>query len=439
MKMIKSFLKFLKSKDFKEFLTIFISGLILIALCFLVYKCPVKASSGDNTAYFPMGQNDNGIINSNDVQWFESQYNSNDTKYYVLKFYQYSSNNRYKNIWFMYYDKSSTGSVCGEINNNGYQFSFYKAGTVIGLNVGYFMYDNQNHQYYIVRGYGDALSYLANSVSSLYSTSQDYVSNYRVMTNNDDNATTVLKYGWELPPDFMHDTSHATPPDTFESPVYTTGHTPPTNVPPTYTINNYSWTTYTPPTIDTSNAETLLESIYNAIVYNGQYLKDNIHGELTNLVDNIGGFVEYIGDTIQYYGNLIISNIQNGITTFYNNINSAIVGIGNAVVYITQPLDMDNLTNAVNSTHIWGDVDTCTTYANDAFGIYGTVAEPNTFKIPLDLRSISLLNITQVYYIDLSWLDGAKSAIRAFMWCVVTFGLLYSIIVDIPNMIRSSK
>lgn len=408
---------------------------LILLFCLLVFKCTSHASSGDNTAYFPMGQNDNNLISDEILSYIESQIDATNN-YYALC-YRYDAYDS-KFFWFYTFPKTTENAgVYFEIYNNGYQFRPYQSGnvTVSGgeLQIPYHMqWCNKSY-------YAGALNYWGVQNSSLYDNTKSYVSNYRVMTSNNDNASVVLKYGWELPPDFMHDTSHATPPDTFESPVYTTGHTPPTNVPPTYTINNYTWTTYTPPTIDTSNAETLLESIYNAIVYNGQYLKDNIHGELTNLVDNIGGFFEYIGDTIQYYGNLIISNIQNGITTFYNNINSAIVGIGDAVGYITQPLDMENLTNAVNSTHIWGDVGTCTSYASDAFGIYGTVAEPNTFKIPLDLRSISLLNITQVYYIDLSWLDDAKQAIRAFIWCIVTFGLLYSVIVDIPNMIRSSK
>ena len=429
--MIKSFLKFLKSKDFKEFLILFFSGLIIIALCILIYNIPVKASSGDNTAYFPMEQNSNGVIDEWFLTYIENNYDTVNN-YFIIYGPTYISN--YEQYHFVICPK--TVNLYGEISNNGYQWTLYQIGSgsyekreVKIQKPQYWYWDNQDY------GFN-----WQNLDSNLYNTNIDYVSNFKIWTsNNEQNRGVVLKYGWDLPPDFFHNDSHATPPDTFESPIYTTGHTPPTNVPPTYTINNYTWTTYTPPTIDTSNAETLLQSIYNAIVYNGQYLKENIHGELTNLVDNIGGFFEYIGDTIQYYGNLIISNIQNGITTFYNNINSAIVGIGNAVGYITQPLDMDNLTNAVNSTHIWGDIGTCTSYANDAFGIYGTVAEPNTFKIPLDLRSISLLNITQVYYIDLSWLDGAKQAIRAFMWCVVTFGLLYSVIVDIPNMIRSSK
>lgn len=407
--------------------------LLILLLCLIIFKCTTHASSGDNTAYFPMEQNANGHFTASQLALIDSYFDTENNYFFVRYDATYTN---YTSCYVIWYPKTNTNGVYGEILSNGHQFSLYYSGSLVGSTIRNARLNNNG----TVNLYTTTFVYAFQNInSSAYDTNCDYYSNFKLLTNNTDTATTVLKYGWELPPDFLHNESHATPPDTFESPVYTTGHTPPTNVPPTYTINNYTWSTYTPPTIDTSNAETLLESIYNAIVYNGQYLKDNIHGELTNLVDNIGGFVEYIGDTIQYYGNLIISNIQNGITTFYNNINSAIVGIGNAVGYITQPLDMDNLTSAVNSTHIWGDVDTCTTYANDAFGIYGTVAEPNSFKIPLDLRSISLLNITQVYYIDLSWLDGAKSAIRAFMWCVVTFGLLYSIIVDIPNMIRSSK
>lgn len=231
---------------------------------------------------------------------------------------------------------------------------------------------------------------------------------------------------------FVHYEGHATPPDEFDEPIYPTGSTIPSHV-PHLTINNYTWTTA--PTPDLSTLEKTAESTYNLL----KWLCDNLLGALTNLVNNIGAIGQYIGETIQYYGNLIIKNIQNGITTFYNNMVSLFEPISSALDYISQPLQVEEVVTAMQSTAIHTDIVSVVNLSNTAFGIFGTVSEPSEFKIPLDLTGITILHQTQPFYIDLGWINSAKSYIRAFMWCVVTFGLLYSIIIGIPSMLKDSK
>lgn len=385
------------------------------------YRSSFFDSSPENSLYY-------NVLLTPDMRWCGEPYQYNNTYRVALYYVNFNSNT------FDLKNHSLNTTIDYDMFNFQYDY-------VVFYNVNYILFELQNdgnfHQVgnnmsdgvsssVAIMGKGSASKNTFGWTSNIPHQLKNGVSLYY----NSDVNKIVFTNGV---PNVNVPTGHAIPPDNFNSPVYPNNHVPPHNVPPHYTINNYIWTNT--PNLDFSTLENGVNSIGQLIMW----LANNLHNEFSNLIDNIKGLFEYIGDTLNYYGDLIIDNIQNLINTFYYNMVSLVENIGNTIDYISQPLDMSNLTNIVNSTQIWGDVDTCTTYANDAFGIYGTVSEPNTFKIPLDLRSISLLNITQVYYIDLSWLDGAKTAIRAFMWCVVTFGLLYSVIVDIPNMIRSSK
>ena len=227
-------------------------------------------------------------------------------------------------------------------------------------------------------------------------------------------------------------TGHATPPDEFEQIVTPNDYTLPREV-PQLVINNYTWTST--PTPDFSTLEDTCESIYHFL----QWLGSNLMGASTNVVDNIKNVGDYIGQTIQYYGGLIVRAIQNGIETFYNNMVSLFEPISSAIDYISQPLQVQEVVTAMQSTAIHTDIVSVVNLSNTAFGIFGTVSEPSEFKIPLDLTGITILHQTQPFYIDLGWINSAKSYIRAFMWCVVTFGLLYSIIFGIPSMLKDSK
>ena len=259
------------------------------------------------------------------------------------------------------------------------------------------------------------------SSNDLYDTNGDLIFGY--ITNP------VINYG------------HATPPAEFNNPFFNpNSHAqPPEEVPPQVTINNYTWNTYNPPTIDDTDIISTLKSLIDVVNYLAGWLKDNLAGEFQNLLSNLKLFFDYIGQTIQYYGGLIIDNIQNGIQTFYNNMVSLIEPISTAIDYISQPLQVSEVVTAIQSTAIHTDIVSVVNLSNTAFGIFGTVSEPSEFKIPLDLTGITILHQTQPFYIDLAWINSAKSYIRAFMWCVVTFGLLYSIIIGIPSMLNDSK
>lgn len=389
------------------------------------------ASGNESVSYFPMEQNEGGGFTAENIAIIENSFDLENNYVVMYKSVQFSNG-----VGYTYaLSPKEHGCFFGELNNDLIHFSLYYVGDGQGVVIGRFDIDYAGNTWNTIEG-GNVYPSFYNLVSSNYDNTLSYVSNYKVMTNNTENAGVVLKYCSEEP---VIVTGHATPPDEFNSPVYTQGHSKPEHVPPTITVNNYTWSTYTPPSVDNSTLEKLVESLTDIVKYNANYLKDNLHNEFTNLINNIKNLIDYIGQTIQYYGDLIIENIQNSITTFYNNMVSLFEPISVALDYISQPLQVEEVVTTIEETQINGDITSVISLSNTAFGIFGTVSEPQSFTIPLDLTGIAILHQTQPFYIDLSWINSAKTYIRAFMWCIVTFGLLYSIVIGIPTMLKDSK
>ena len=203
-------------------------------------------------------------------------------------------------------------------------------------------------------------------------------------------------------------------------------------------IDDYLPTLPTQPTIDNTSLESLVESLIDWLkwAYNG-------------LTGTIKGFLQYIGDTITYSAQKIIDNIKNGINNLYQNFKSLfepllnsfselLTGISEKLDYIIQPFDSTALSDAFEETAIYSDIDSISQLTEDSFTVWSNTSEPNSFAIPIHTEQIyidghALTNTVQ--YIDFGVIDSVKTSIRTAMWCLVTFGLLYTIIDSIPNYI----
>lgn len=284
----------------------------------LTFSVNVHADSSSGSPYFPMEQNENGLFPEYIIDYFEENYSD---YYYFLRWWGHNASFNEDYIYFLMIPKENDFMFYGELNNNGYQFSIYNVGNNIGgLSNGYMGFRNGSQSDYWNGGQNiSGWQYLN---SSVYDSGTDFISNFRLYSNsNPDSQVVVLKYGPDSPSYDVATQGHAVPPDPFDNPAVNSGsnHQLPREVPEAPTINNYTWITYAPPSVDNSNVESLLESIFDILSYNAGYLKNNISNEFDNLISNIGDFVDYIAETIQYYGGLIISNIQNGINTLYEN------------------------------------------------------------------------------------------------------------------------
>lgn len=213
---------------------------------------------------------------------------------------------------------------------------------------------------------------------------------------------------------------------------------------PTY--NTYNFTTYNPPSFDNSSITDALSSIFDILEYMAQYLTENISGAINNITNNIQALGQYLSGVLQYLGRSIITNIQHGIQNLFENIQSLFEPLLNSINqfldsirqkfdYISQPFDASVIQDTFESTGLHSDIDLISQFTSTAFGIFDSTSEPSEFKIPLHLENIPLLNISEVQYIDLGCINSVKSVIRAVMWCLTTFSLLYTIIDAIPSYI----
>ena len=278
------------------------------------------------------------------------------------------------------------------------------------------------------------ITFFANSSDGYGSTLQPKYS----MTNyvyDDNQYQVVFGFGNPTPPY----TGHATAPEEFDSAVYPTGHAKPNQVPSAPTINNYSWTTHNNPTIDTTNLESLVESLINIVIYNFSYLFTNLAGLFNNLISNISSLIAYIGQLIEYYGNLIISNIQNAITTFYNNMVSLFDPVLDGITYLVEPLDQDIIYDNISTTSLVTNISTIQTSLTSFQAAFTGVSEPSSYTIPIHLENLpsNWFGNQTTQYIDLGVINGTvKDGLRLFVWAMVTYSLVVTIFDSIANYIN---
>lgn len=181
------------------------------------------------------------------------------------------------------------------------------------------------------------------------------------------------------------------------------------------------------PTIDTTSAESLLESIFNLNKWVGENLKDTITGT-----------GKYIVDSTYYTGQKIIGNIRNAI----NDVKDTITDFKDSVVetfeYITEPISVSDLIDTVEGTNLYGTVNTVTTSVTGFTGNFNNLAAPETFKIPIHLENLpeEYFGIQTTQYFDLGWFSQFFPALRTFTWCFVTFGLFYTVISSFISMVK---
>ena len=234
----------------------------------------------------------------------------------------------------------------------------------------------------------------------------------------------------ELPPVVPVGTGHATPPDEFETPVYTTGHVRPDHVPPNVTYNTYNWTTYNPPSFDDSGIIEVIKSEIQVINYLMGWLKDNIHGEFSTLLSNLKDFINYIGATLQYYLGLILDAIINGFTNFYNNMVSLIEPF---IEFFTEPVDTEEVNDAIENTQLYGLIEVGSGYYDLYTDFFDDIEEVDTLRFSIPY---TILTHTGYIIVDFSWYDDIRDLIVPWIVGFLYAGFGLFIFRSIPSIIH---
>lgn len=205
---------------------------------------------------------------------------------------------------------------------------------------------------------------------------------------------------------------------------------PPNKVPPTYTPSDYTWTQK--PTWDGSTVEKALESVKNSI----EWGMENLDGEFNILKQNLDGWFKYLGNLLNYYLNGIIDSINAGIQNFYDNMANLVQPIFDKINYITTPLEADIIWDNISGTSLITNYSSIINAASSLKSSFENLSEPTEYKIPIHLENISTFGTLTTQYIDLSVINPVKPIIRTFMWALITYSLVVTIIDSIANYIN---
>lgn len=400
-------------KNDKEFK---IKLVLLWVFAFSVMIFIMSMSVNAEEPYFPMQQNQNDTIPQNHIDIFNSYLDIDNNYYFIYKGVQFSDGVGY---YYVYLPKSYENSgLYGEINSNGYQFSLYLIGNGSLVNGRLDIADGG--QIYNTVFYQPPFTNFTNLNSSFYDPNISYVSNFKVYTNNTENADLILRYGADDP---IINTGVAVIPPTAFIPEYLQGDTAPQNVPPEYTVNNYTWTTA--PQFDGSTIINGIQSIKNTL----DWLSSNLHEELANLINNIKGLATYIGKTIQYYGNAIIETINNAIQNFYDNMKALVEPIYTTLENLyngflefadlfIHPFDEEEFEDQIENCQLISQYNELMDNADDIRAIFNNAEERDYFVLYIDFENPFADSEHKIIHSEISftWLKDYRSTYRPFLW-----------------------
>ena len=437
-----------KKRTIKEYLLMVIVGIIINLLCLFIYKCTAYASNNSSSDYpLPYIVSNENITNYsryNEILIASKNLNLNSVPEGSFGFPTYEGGRRY---FTLYIPTSTDYSYEITLSNGDYDTFDYSMNSCQLHLISTYRKLNWHIEYNGNGFYGSDgtvsnvyITFFANSSDGYGSTLQPKYS----MTNyvyEDDEYQVVFGFGNPERP--IVPTGHATPPPENVSPEYQIGHARPDYVPTPPTFNSYSWTTYTPPTVDTSTIETLIQSEINTIKSIIEWLAENIHGIIENLSNNIYQGLIFIGKCVIYYGDLIIDNIQNMIKTFYDNMVSLFENIGNTVSslqdMINEPLNTSLLSHQLNNSAFITAWRSTKSEITGFFGKFSDVSQPENVIFEIDLTGLWL--DMGVSYIDFSILSPVLPYIRLVLGAILLYELIVTIITGINSYIggNSSK
>ena len=398
---------------------------VLVMVCFFIWGY-IEVNAAGEQDYFPMHQNKNGKFSQAVLDKIDQRFDS-ENNYIFVKWdsYTYNRNNCYV-LWF---PKNSNTMIYGEKNNDLTNFSlYYSNGTFPSNQIR--KIEIPNNASYINEYTGFNLGVFSGA-SSNYSANVDYVSNFKVWTsNNEQTRKLVLNYGY-LEPDYYFPGSAIAP--SLIPPVYPPNMPQPSQVPSFRPWNSYTWNTYTPPSIDSSTLESLVESLIDIVKYNAQYIADGVGGAINNLGSNIKNLFEDLGDIIKYYGDVISKNLQDFADNIYDNFKELLEPLNNVVQLFVKPWDADEFQQQLGESAFYGSLDSTMTSIR-TFGTSLTRAsEPQDLSFTINLTAIGW-GISEISF---NWIKPFRTVIRLIIGCVLVYWLVITVITEINNIIGS--
>ena len=320
--------------------------LIPLFIFFVIFSLKLSVSA-EGSIYFPMQQNQNNIFNDRDKTQIDYYLNANNYYYFCWVKSISSGQHQYN---YVKWPKSSTSS--GIIaTTSGYQFvlSYYGSGP---FTCGYIDVKQQNnyHGYYENYVGNNPTSYIqGNKTSSVYSSTVSYLSNISIYdSTNVDSRHVVLIYGTYIQvPTEGHSQGYMNNIPQFGYPI----GMHPTSAPtvPTYTQPSLS----NPPTIDTTDVKSVLESIFDLISWVLVAILSYLGSIIQTLIDwftFISNLSIWIADFIKQCFVALMDFLYNNFTHLFAPLFNFLTGIFNFLFNENDQMSVYDLIKSFKST-----------------------------------------------------------------------------------------
>lgn len=237
------------------------------------------------------------------------------------------------------------------------------------------------------------------------------------------------------------------------------------NLPSHPSISHNSFTTFNPPTIDTSSLEALVESLIDTISYCFDYLSSNIQSAFNSLFNNVSSLIGYIGDLLNYGFKVVQSAIDNAmqtfidnlsslflpladnvnkITTFFNNLlNLGMDSQGNfsivtlvQVLFVPSSADLIGLINQHDTFGLVAIIDHVVDIIRTFFLTVSSIQAVHVITIP----SFSFMGVTcGPYDIDFGWYSSYKALGDGIISAFLILGYIYWLFTRLPGWFRGTS
>lgn len=222
-------------------------------------------------------------------------------------------------------------------------------------------------------------------------------------------------------------TGHATEPINDPNNIITDSNNNPIARPNRPTPNPFVITSPQFPSIDTSTLETLVESLIDIVKYGFNWIGDTLSGLFSNLLSNIGAWVDFIVQSFSYGFNNVVKAIQNLASDFYNNMVSLfepLYDFFNGIATFFNNLVSLGMVDGVFSLNTFlsnlliPDSDTLAETLSDA-DVHGTIPFIKSVKTAFNTISNQLTNLTptKVFILpSFTWHGTTYNLVMDFSW-----------------------
>lgn len=406
-----------KNDDEKKLSLLFIGAFFIFAF-FIIFAHKANASS--DADYFPIINNKNGHFSTQLIENLNTRFDS-ENNYVIVYYANYNPNQGYgrHNYYYIVWSKDSQGGFFGEKYNNLYQFSFYTLGDFT-YTQGSFWIDNAlPNTIQGVTSNNLPGSWFEGLYSSNYNTSIDYVTNYRVLTNNTSSAQVVIWF--EYPPEYS-DPDNDTYPNNYGQPQ----------------LSEY-YNQDNAPLFDNSSTTNAIESIYNILkwFFSGDgiggiinFLVDNTNWGLQKVINNIKNVLQNVSTEIQEVVNDFsdtvsgfLSDIQDTVSDIHDKLADLYDGFMDFADLFIHPFDEEEYEEQIAECELIEQYNTLIENCEVIQEIFDNATERDHFSLYIDFENPFADSEHKIIHseINFDWLVPLRSVYRPFLWVFTLF------------------